>query len=378
MNMNMFVKLVFSFVIFFSQNLFSIEDDAIDRAVEFINSNYDDKYSRSEVIRYMKEMQEMDENIFFYGKILDQNGHEVVGAEVTWGTERFDPYYLKKGEYWFIRPVSIRSKSDSSGLFSLLSEKGGILSLIDIKKDGYRFLKSNNRSVFDYRKDIIDSFVPDRNNPIIFYLRKMGDPMYLVERTGSYGFGFTVFVSDNKIPAYDFIQGKKIIDLKNRKSREKDITADLKMAADFNASDKSWRITLSTGTPDGGILMSSELLYEAPVEGYLAECVIEIKQEEQREEDKYIYIKSRRPSIYTRLEIRSISATEEWVSLGIKKSFTNPYGDRNLEQIPDLENISSELHIKLVDEIRKSFSEGRLPEKPDIKLILEKIKLSVP
>ena len=83
---------------------------------------------------------------------------------------------------------------------------------------------------------------------------------------------------------------------------------------------------------------------------------------------KYIYVKSRDPAIYTRIELQEFNADLSFFCLNAEIAVTNPYGDRSLEYLPDL---PWEIYVKLDSEARMSLNKGELPKSPDIKALLE-------
>lgn len=78
---------------------------------------------------------------------------------------------------------------------------------------------------------------------------------------------------------------------------------------------------------------------------------------------KYIYLMSRKSSIYSRLELDSCNAADNFFRLNGDSAITNPYGDRNLEPSSDL---PYEVTKQLTDEVKATFQQNKRPEKPDI------------
>ena len=109
--------------------------------------------------------------IEFYGKVLDQFGQPVVGAEVvmTWTT--------------VVGPTPDPKKSifaDVDGRFAVTGIQGKRL-WISATKVGYDYTTDSVES-FEYAEFFSDKFyVPDSNNPVLFHLYKILDaePIYL-------------------------------------------------------------------------------------------------------------------------------------------------------------------------------------------------------
>jgi hypothetical protein len=109
--------------------------------------------------------------IAFYGKVLDQFGQPVAGAEVelNWTT--------------VIGPIPDPKKNiftGSDGQFAVTGIQGKGIT-ISVSKEGYNRTPDWIQS-FEYAAFFNDNFyVPDPNNPVLFHLRKILDaePMYL-------------------------------------------------------------------------------------------------------------------------------------------------------------------------------------------------------
>ena len=108
--------------------------------------------------------------INFYGKIVDQFGNPVEGAQVDmW--------------WWTIDSPTGKSErtvhSDSQGMFSLAGKKGKRL-VMSFSKEGYYGAASENQTSFEYADPYIDTYHdPDPRNPVKFLMRKKGTPANL-------------------------------------------------------------------------------------------------------------------------------------------------------------------------------------------------------
>jgi hypothetical protein len=96
--------------------------------------------------------------------------------------------------------------------------------------------------------------------------------------------------------------------------------------------------------------------------------------------DHFLYVKSRTPSIYSRVEITDIRVTREHVRI-YGNSVTNPYGDRVLDAVdfppysgdPEIKRIYK-LKDRLKSEAQAALAEGRLPPRPKIMALIEAAK----
>ena len=85
---------------------------------------------------------------------------------------------------------------------------------------------------------------------------------------------------------------------------------------------------------------------------------------------KYIYLKSRNPPIFTRIEIEQVNANKSFFRFS-GKSVTNPYGDRNLEEAVD---VPYEVARYLADEVKSAFSQNKRPTKPNLSMLIKEAK----
>jgi hypothetical protein len=100
--------------------------------------------------------------IRFYGKVVDENGAAVAGADV-----RFQWTNLStRGT------TEVSAKSDDQGLFSLANVEGKRL-LVRVTKNGYYSSDSRNRLSFEYANPFEEIYHrPIQDNPVVFHLRK--------------------------------------------------------------------------------------------------------------------------------------------------------------------------------------------------------------
>lgn len=307
-----------------------------------------------------------DVRIDFYGQVLDQQGRPVEGADVLIHLKSYNPVV----EY-YTEVKDIHTKTDKQGRFSISGKTGSNIFIPRIQKPGYQYSWPQVRNSFQYAGDGDILFIPDPNHPIIFRMRKMGESTFLL-RSGGY-FGFHSHDSDTEM-GLDLIEGIKLDGqiYKTLQFNNKPVFPDLKVKATFDKKNQTWSVIIFAGTPDGGIFVSDELLYEAPIEGYQSSYAFSIHipiDKLKPEKSKYIYYHSREPTIYSRLEIEDIhNVNEDHIDFG-GKGVTNPYGDRNLEQA---NGIPGEVEIKLEKEVKTAFGQNRRPSKPDLpKLVQE-------
>lgn len=306
--------------------------------------------------------------IVFYGKVVDQYNQPVAGVTISVNTP------IPVG-YMQARPRRCQVQSDNEGRFEVTKRsfglnalKGSFLFIDSIEKNGYEYIRGTDPNLgFSYRHGYTDKHLPDSKNPIVFHIRKKeAVPIFLIEERY---LELRVDAGDSgKSLGYDFIQRARIKDVQHTRS-DANLICDLQLKATFNASSVTWIVTLFTGNTNGGIITSEQLLYEAPQDGYRLEYIF-TPEDHKTPTKRYIYLRSRNPAIYSRIEIQYINANKEFFRLS-GKSATNPYGDRNFEQVTDL---PWEVAKQLTDEVRTAFRQNKRPEKPDLPKLLKEAK----
>jgi hypothetical protein len=105
--------------------------------------------------------------IEFYGKVVDENTNPVANANIYFVWTDLSPQGNSE------RNVT----SDQDGLFDLRNVKGKVLT-VEVSKQGYYSYKNYPVGFFYAGKN--ENFVPDVNNPVLFFLRKKGVGTQLV------------------------------------------------------------------------------------------------------------------------------------------------------------------------------------------------------
>ena len=334
----------------------------------------DDARTLVKLFRYVKSLEtDMD----FYGKVLDQYDKPVIGAKVKMHVSYFEPLQL---EGWFHGIRDYEAKTGVDGRFELTGIRGWDISIEGISAAGYEYnIEENPRYGFKYtmRDEIGKPFVPDKTKPVIFRMRKkLQNRTYLFEDRN---FGLHVTRrSSGKIREFDIVQGRRIRPDKPRESGEFERVCDLRYGATFDEESGRWDIVFSTCGRDGeGIFVSNEKLYLAPETGYRESWSFSVK--DRTSDPLYVYVKSRSPAIYSRIEIADIGPTNEHVWIE-GRSTTNPYGDRVLDAV-DFAGLTSHqivtLTHRLEAEARVMLADGRLPQRPKIMALIEGVRQGV-
>lgn len=307
--------------------------------------------------------------IRFYGKVVDQTGAPVVGATIGIDVPEQTGFMQRASRKQTVM-------TDENGCFDIASKtyglkelRGSFLFIESIDKNGYEYTRDTNlKTSFIYRREDTDCHVPKKGQPVVFKMRKIkASPTFLCQEM-YLGLETRVNMSGNSI-GYDFIRHHRINDTHNLVYDGGSLSPDLLVKATFNTNDATWAVVLSPGGTKGGIIVSEQLLYEAPDSGYQPEYTF-TPQDHKTPQAKYIYIRSRDPAIYSRYEIEYINANKDFFRLS-GKSMTNPYGERNLEQATDL---PYEITKRLADETKAAFRQDKRPGKPDIQKLTDEAK----
>jgi hypothetical protein len=310
----------------------------------------------------MKEaFQKQDVDVSFFGKVLDDHDAPVEGARINANIMHFDPDPQKL----FGESKTIELISDANGFYSIEHEKGRSFYITSISKEGYDGSMLKEERGFNYSGPGYDEhgtlkpFVANKKFPVVFRIRKQGEISFLLYKTD-----WVCQISARESGAergYDFIRDMPVRDLAKPFFDGEPLASDLLMRATLNAEDAKWTVVLSSGTAGGGIIVSDQLLYEAPETGYQSQYIF-MPEGRKPLAAKYIYLRSRNPTIYSRLEIEYCTVDKNFVRLR-GRIVTNPYGERNLEQPIDL---PYEVRKQLFDKVTTAFRHNGRPSKPDI------------
>jgi hypothetical protein len=282
-------------------------------------------------------------------------------------------------------------KTDARGCFSIIGRKGRKLSVVDLKKENYEYLRIHgSQTSFEYDPGVRDLFKPDPKNPKIFRLREMGEAMFLIK--GAAGFHFETNETNTR-KGRDFIREFSVDEkgIANPQYLGEPLVCDLIAKATWDVKSQSWTATLSVGTPEGGILASDQILFEAPENGY--QPTVNLGPKLKTGKMRYLYIRSRKPFIYSRLDlgmdfdvhgrpfVRSTAVQgpfdkSNWFEIG-GSVVTNPYGGRNLEAALDLPfEITHPLREKVKASYR--FNPNGRPPTPDLPKLIQEWEKSRP
>jgi hypothetical protein len=287
--------------------------------------------------------------IDFYGKIIDQNGDPVVGAEIEYGIAGYSVTKV-------IDVTTGFAISSSEGIFEINNENGEKLFIREIKKKNYTYYVTQNpKSSFDYWAYGSSSrFVPNENEPIVFYVRKQEELAFtlksdrLMSKDLDFGKVFYGSLKDGRVwpndhPRFNFQRDFEMV-VQRREGQDP-------------------LLTITMLGENAGVILSTETVYEAPANGYNSSLEIICEDDE-----KYVFFMRNKEGLYAKIEgyFSTMEPDHSLVRTDIT-SWLNPYGDRNLEADSD---IPVEIWVQLEKEAKAAFRENKIPEKPNLQQLI--------
>lgn len=294
--------------------------------------------------------------ITVYGKVVDQNNAVVPGAEVdiSWREPTLDLDLKVRSE---------KCNADDEGAFACPIAKGTLPIIRNIKKDGYEFLSHQNPTVILPMEEQGKMLAAtSREKPIILVMRKKGEATFLLNKEGQL---IRVSSAETKKATLDVL-----------KQKGEDLSAalrhsDLSVEVAYSQTGHKWAVTYAATNGTDGLVVSNDLLYEAPQEGYRGEVVLNGPPW-----PRYLYLRNRSPAVYSRIALEHFAWKETETNQGFRinyKAWINPYGLRNLEYESDLGE-QWQLRKQLEREARADLIQNKRPEKPDFPKLVKEAK----
>ena len=308
----------------------------------------------SKAERIKEILKTRDTEINFYGKIADQNNQPIKEALVKLHISYYDP---NRGKDFYQGAKQLLVKSDNDGLFRVEKEFGNTLFINTIEKEDCLFERASHseRLGFIFYDGAVKRHRPNIGEPIVYTMKKQINPTFLI--------------SNNEIEWIAKLNDQKAqfgVDFISRVGSSQMVSGGLDnwffdMVMSVAPRNDKWEVTIEAKGADGGVLGSEVVLNEAPVEGY-AKTLTFIAENEKIPVKKYIYIRSREPSIYSSVAIEWVAVNQERIWIQVK-SLTNPYGDRNLEE---KKGMPGEVSQQLINDAIISFRKNVYPDKSKI------------
>ena len=315
-----------------------------------------------------------EHQVFFRGRLLDQNGQPVSMATVR---------------YEISSSVNYRSGnalSNNDGVFKILEGNGSTLYIKEVDKRGYEFKGWEQKNHFGgveiSREHVVAS------EPVVFHLRKKhAEAVVLEDIKACISFhdnmeekwlgndmarnitGTPEWLSKH-LPRGWTGPAKDIKPMLN----DKPCFWDYEATGENHLEKQEWVIHIKMNGENAGILLGNEKCYEAPTEGYAKEIVLTVKYSGQyhysygdkyfdkklielyQTYPKYLYLRLRDPGMYARLELRYANASRENIYLEFE-GVVNPYGSRSLEPLLSIVDVKNNPTSKEIDDSCIKFNE---------------------
>lgn len=272
-------------------------------------------YTEQIRLQKMREfMQSMDRPLLFYGRVVDDSDTPVPDAMVK----------FQIGQSVGIKKV--RVSTNNQGLFEISGEVGNGLSLKTIEKVGYEYSHAFSGTRYSYDND--GTFVPDRNNPVVFKVRKKLPPTVVVPGEIS-----VVFTNKKKVKYYevDLIEMADGGPYELKEYHGNHAHADLKARLEHDEGGIFYTFIVQTPDADSGMIALDQPLYAPPADGYQKEYRVILSDGKKKE--TWLYVKSRNGQLYSRLKIKF--AVEEGEAFFAAEVLSNPLGERNFDYDAD-------------------------------------------
>lgn len=254
----------------------------------------------------------MDKLIVFYGKIIDDNNSPVSDVKVTAGVR----HSLGDNDFAIT--------TDQDGLFNVSGKIGHLFCVDKLIKNGYEFdpTTSDVERCFWY-DGRTSKFIPDKNNPIVYTMRKKEPPTVVVPGEIS-----VVFAKKVKYYEVDLIEMARGKPYALKEYHGSHAHADLMARIEYVAANNAYTFILKTPDSDSGIISLDHPLYVPPATGYQQEYRVTVPAEQKAE--TWLYVKSRSGQLYSRLDIKfAVENGEPYFAANV---LTNPLGERNFDR----------------------------------------------
>lgn len=285
--------------------------------------------------------------IDFYGKIIDQHSNAVAGvrvdAEISTFIESLRVQMDKsRGGGDQCESTRFYPTTDADGCFSITGEKGLVLYIHAIKKDGYEVSGREPRS-FTYGKHYGGLHIPDPKQPVLFKIWEKGKTEPLIKNK----VGFKTKM-DRSVYSVSLVSGKGF----KGTNQTCDVFVEMWMDSSTQSSTPSWSVAFSV--PTGGFVVTDDrYLYSAPEDGYQSRWEWDVRSDNPKWGDlihRKFYIKSRSGKVFASTEVE-VYEYHDGSGAVYLSNLVNPNGSRNLEYDPkkEIEGAAKDKLIKELD-----------------------------
>lgn len=297
----------------------------------------------------------------FYGKVTDQGGTPLIGAEVHVSWEDVTVLSGKQsGNHCDL------VQTDGAGCWKITLNKPHRAFISEVVFEGYAYVEDDK----NYHRDLLEMRTT-WETPVVSIMRKRGRTTFLIISPSGNRECDPIFQAKG---TYSVSQSVDLLAWKSDPGWKYCATteADLRVDAVFDTGRKCWDVTYSITNGPGGVVLSDKMLYEAPEDGYVPSASATLTNCYNLH--KYVYVKSRSPMVYSRvLFVHDVGAGTN-PSLRVScKAWVNPYGDRSLEYDDLLEN-NWRVRKALTAESIQAIRSKRIVPRPDVERRIRETK----
>ena len=238
--------------------------------------------------------------------------------------------------------------------------RGSQLFINDIRVEHGEYSLAGQIIGYEYRKFYTDCFKPDKDNPVVFNVRRKEAEATLLQRHPYIKLELPANGHENW-RGWD-LNGGDVVVPRFRENRQ--YYHDLEITWEHNQGKKEWTVTFKSNGENAGFQFLDEKLYMAPADGYVKEKSLTFSYSKKLHL-KHLYLRLRDPGMYARIDIERAVANEKQFFLR-GSEIINPYGDRCLEELELDINIPemAEKITKCSHEAQQAMREQRLAPRP--------------
>lgn len=293
--------------------------------------------------------------IQIFGAVVDQSGDPVGGAEVLLHWQEFStPFPGPISKKWI--------KADEQGLWEF-KQRAMRATVREARRDGYVF-SMKQQDFGGISSDDLKNNRTDSTNRIVVRLHKSVGLVFLVMDEGELA---EVSDSCSVAKGFDLYRRKTLSIVEATNQPPAEFYSDLEIRIASDASNHAWQIVFRTTGVGDGLIVTNALLFEAPAEGYVSECIL--NGVDNQDFPRYLYLRSRTPPLYTRFDMGYFLRPDS--CLVAYDLVANPYGTRSFEPNSDLEPLW-QLREQLTEEARVEISAGRRLNREDLQKRIRK------
>jgi hypothetical protein len=286
-----------------------------------------------------------------YGRVLDQEGNPVVGADVEIGWKTFTADLAAD-------VLTGHAQTDENGNWEFMATGFQILVRWPAKT-GYDL---NVKNPYLESQDHDLEGKTSKENPVVLYMRKKGATTFVLQKHGI--MAFSLNAPTNAQFCVDILQGRVWPVGGPLPKRMENCVTDMLISVDglMMPSNETWRVSFRAADPSFTMIPTNERVYVTPESGYGKEVA-----SDSRELPKTLCFKGRSTGFYGRLELDPhYGRGVFWMYCDIA---INPYGERNLEEERELDGCWR-VRDRLEKEAKEALRAGRLAPKPDLPALI--------